>query len=144
MADDTDICEKWILKKLYETENAGFSEDFCYSLHQYAEQWIQLSKPMKKIEARLKIQADEDKTLQLIYESIPGIGLIHARQLANELGDMKQFKNEKQIFSFTGLTPSEHSSGENIRQGHITRQGNSTLRKILIEASWIAVTKDPS
>lgn len=44
----------------------------------------------------------------------------------------------------TGLTPSEHSSGEHTRQGHITRQGNSVLRKILIEAAWVAIYKDPS
>lgn len=38
----------------------------------------------------------------------------------------KEFKNERQLFSYTGLTPSEHSSGDNIRRGHITRQGNSS------------------
>jgi transposase len=91
-----------------------------------------------------KIQASEEKSLQLIYESVPGIGSIHARQLANELGDMTQFKNEKQLFSFTGLTPSEHSSGEHTRQGNITRQGASVLRKILVEAAWVTITKDPS
>ena len=57
---------------------------------------------------------------------------------------MKQFRNEKQLFSFTGLTPSEYSSGEHTRQGNITRQGNSILRKILIEAAWVAITIDPS
>jgi transposase len=91
----------------------------------------------------LNVQAEEDKALQMLYQSAPGIGPIHARQLSNELGDMKQFKNEKQLFSYTGLTPSEHSSGEHTRQGHITRQGNSVLRKILIEAAWVAIKKDP-
>ena len=57
---------------------------------------------------------------------------------------MRQFRNEKKLFSYTGLTPSEHSSGEHVRQGHISRQGRSILRKILVEASWTAITKDPS
>ena len=145
MADDTIICEKWISKKLKEVVvKAGYTKDFYYSLNQYAELWIHLTKQMKEIESRLNVQAEEDKALQMLYESAPGIGPIHARQLANELGDMKQFKNEKQLFSYTGLTPSEHSSGEHIRQGHITRQGNSVLRKILIEAAWVAIKKDPS
>lgn len=144
MEDDTVICEKWISKKLKEVVvKARYTEDFCYSLTQYAELWIHLTKQMKKIELRLDIQAKEDEALQMLYDSAPGIGPIHARQLANELGDMKQFKNEKQLFSYTGLTPSEHSSGEHTRQGHITRQGNSVLRKILIEAAWVAIKKDP-
>jgi transposase len=142
--DDTKICEAWISKKVREIEQKGYSEDFCYSVNQYAEEWIQLTKKMKKIESRLTIQAESEKGLQLIYESVPGIGPLHARQLANELGNMKQFHNEKRLFSFTGLTPSEYSSGEHIRQGNISRQGNPMLRKILIEAAWVAIKKDPS
>ena len=142
--DDTRLCPKWLSQKLNEVEHGSYSKDFRYSVNQYAEQWIQLTNRIKEIESKLAIQASEDKGLQLIYESVPGIGLIHARQLANELGDMTQFKNEKQLFSFTGLTPSEHSSGEHVRQRHITRQGNSLLRNILVEAAWIAITKDPS
>jgi transposase len=41
------------------------------------------------------------------------------------------------------LTPSEHSSGEYTRQGHITRQGNSILRGIFVEAAWVAIHNDP-
>ncbi|MBV8887744.1 MAG: IS110 family transposase [Chroococcidiopsidaceae cyanobacterium CP_BM_RX_35] len=70
------------------------------------------------------------------------MGLLSARILANELGDMSQFKNERQLFSYTGLTPSEYSSGENMRKGHITRQGNSRVRGILIEIAWQAIGED--
>lgn len=141
--DDTALCPKWISKKLSEVKSADFSEDFCFSISQYAEEWMQLTDRIKKIESRLLAQAEEEPGLQMIYESVPGIGPVHARQLANELGDMAQFRNEKQLFSFTGLTPSEHSSGEHVRQGHITRQGNSVLRRILVEAAWVAIKKDP-
>jgi len=145
MTDDTVICEKWISKKLKEVVvKTSYTKDFYYTINQYAELWIHLTKQIKEIELRLNIQAGEDKVLQVLYESVPGIGPVHARQLANELGDMKQFKNEKQIFSYTGLTPREYSSGEHTRQGHITRQGSSVLRKILVEAAWVAIKKDPS
>lgn len=111
---------------------------------QYAEEWESLTEKMKEIQGQLKNQVECENELHLIYESVPGIGLIYARELANELGDMSQFRNEKQLFSYTGLTPREYSSGDHIRQGHITRQGRPVLRKILVEASWIAITKDPS
>ena len=55
---------------------------------------------------------------------------------------MSQFANERQLFSYTGLTPSEFSSGDKVRKGHITHQGNKRIRYILTEAAWIAIKKD--
>lgn len=141
--DDTVLCEQWLAEKLNEVSKANFSADFCFTINHYANQWRYLTQCVKDVEKRFILQAHEDHGLQQIYESVPGIGPIHARQLVNELGDMKQFKNEKRLFSYTGLTPSEHSSGEHTWQGHITRQGNPQLRHILVEAAWVAITEDP-
>ncbi len=55
---------------------------------------------------------------------------------------MSQFHNERQLFSYTGLTPCEFSSGEAIHRGHISKQGNSRLRAILVEVAWRAIKKD--
>jgi transposase len=107
-------------------------------------QWGELANQLTTLELELAKQAQGDKELEVVYQSTPGIGPIHARVLANELGNMEQFKNEKQLFSFTGLTPSEHSSGEHKRQGHISRQGRPLLRKTLVEASWTAIRRDKS
>jgi transposase len=142
--DETVLCEQWLVEKLNEVSKANFSDDFCFTINHYANQWRYLTQCVKDVEKRFILQAHEDNGLQQIYESVPGIGPIHARQLVNELGDMKQFRNEKRLFSYTGLTPSEHSSGERIWQGHITRQGNPELRHILVEAAWVAITEDPS
>ncbi len=46
------------------------------------------------------------------------------------------------MFSYTGLTPSEFSSGDTVRKGHITRQGNKRVRYILNQAAWRAIKKD--
>lgn len=142
--DDKALTRKFIKQKLLEIENGNYHKDFYYSAQKYAKEWEDLTEKMKEIREQLKIQAEDAGSIQAIYESVPGIGLIHSRELANELGDMRQFRNEKKLFSYTGLTPSEHSSGEHVHQGHISRQGRSVLRKILVEASWVAITKDPS
>lgn len=141
--DDTKVCQIWITKKLLDVENGGYSKDFLYTINQYAQQWTQLNARIKEIDKMIKQQSTEDNGLQQLYESAPGIGPLSARQLVNELGDMKQFHNEKKLFSYLGLTPSEHSSGEYTRQGHITRQGNSILRGIFVEAAWVAIHNDP-
>lgn len=141
--DKTRVSKNWLIDKLLEIEEKGYPIDFIYTVRFYKEEWEHLTEKIKEIEEHLKIQAESDKTIHQIYQSVPGIGPIHGGQLANELGDMIQFRNEKQLFNYTGLTPSEYSSGEHVRQGHISRQGRSVLRKILVEASWVAITIDP-
>ena len=42
-----------------------------------------------------------------------------------------------------GLTPSEHSSGESVRQGGITKAGNKHLRRVLVEAAWHYISASP-
>jgi len=109
----------------------------------YWQIWKALDAQIKKLDEELKQQAQEDPN-EKIYRSAPGIGPLGARILSNELGDMSQFNNERQLFSYTGLTPCEHSSGDNTRRGHITRQGNSRVRWVLCEAAWRAIKKDTS
>ena len=53
-----------------------------------------------------------------------------------ELGDLSRFQNPKELMAYLGLVPSEHSSGETIRRGGITKTGNSHARKVLVEGAW--------
>jgi transposase len=103
--------------------------------------WKSIDLEIKKIELKLKEQAQQDEN-ESTYRSAPGIGFLAARVLSNELGNMSHFDNERQLFSYTGLTPSEYSSGETTCKGHITRVGNSRVRHILNQAAWQAISKD--
>lgn len=82
----TVISPKWMTQKLLEIKKGDYPEDFYYSIKKYEEEWKHLTEKIKEIEERLKIQAKADQDIHCIYESVPGIGLIHGRQLANELG----------------------------------------------------------
>ena len=112
---------------------------FCLEI--LCKQWLEITNDIKRIDKHLKTQHSD---LLEIYLSIPGIGPTTARILINELGDMSQFSNECQLFSYTGLTPSQYSSGEAKRLGHISHQGKSVFRKILVESAWTAVRYDES
>lgn len=138
--DNRKVTKKWI----DEIKQCQCDESVKYFIQVCTDEWIFLNNQLKDIDAKLAIQAQFDLEFEKIYRSAPGIGEMHARILANELEDMKQFSNEKQLFSFTGLTPSEYSSGEHKRLGHISRQGRSLLRKVLIQAAWTAIKKDQS
>jgi transposase len=130
--DKKKVSEKWA-KVL---EAMPLSPGLKYAITSYLAQWRQMNIKVKEIEKELAVQAQKDGAIEAIYRSIPGIGLLSARILANEIEDTLQFDNEKRLFSYTGLTPSEHSSGEHVRQGHITRHGKPILRKILVQAAW--------
>lgn len=114
-----------------------------YALNHLINMWQELTTRIKEINVEIGKQAAEDHTLEAVYRSTPGIGPIGARVLANEVEDMTYFQNERQIFSYTGLTPSEHSSGGHVRKGHISRQGKTIIRKILVLAAWKAIQIDP-
>ena len=92
----------------------------------------------------LREQAKAQAALETVYRSVPGIGEVVARTLATALGDMRRFANERALFSYTGLTPSEYSSGASVRRGHISRQGVSRLRHVLVETAWRALPRDPT
>jgi len=79
-----------------------------------------------------------------IARSLPGIGWLTAIRLILELGeDFERFKSGAAIASFVGLGGSEYSTGEKIRKGGITKQGNSFVRSCLIESAWAAIRYDP-
>lgn len=118
-------------------------EEFTFALKLHWQVWKTLDEQINQITRELNRQAGQDP-YAATYRSAPGVGTITARVLSNELGNMSRFANERQLFSYTGLTPGEHSSGETVKRGRITKQGNRHLRAILIEAAWRAIRKDPA
>lgn len=114
------------------------------SVGSYIEEIEFFEKQMKQYDKNYK-KGPEDKTLRKNWElllSVYGIGELIATALTYEIGDWKRFNNEGEISAYFGLTPSEYSSGEHINKGRITGQGNSWLRSLLIEASWMLISKD--
>jgi len=75
--------------------------------------------------------------------TVPGLGWITASHLVARLGDWRQLRDVRQIASFLGLVSSEHSTGDDIQRGAITRSGDSRLRNKLIQVAWTAIRKDP-
>jgi transposase len=133
------ISKKWLCELL----SLELNEDLRFCIKKLAEVWLYFSKEIVNIEKKLNLLTPEEEELYKAYHKIPGIGSRIARTLVHELGDTLQFSNEEKLFSFCGLTPSEHSSREHKRLGHITHQGNPILRKVLVQAAWVAIKKDP-
>jgi transposase len=73
----------------------------------------------------------------------PGVGALTALAFVLIIGKSERFQCGKQVASYLGLVPLEKSSGNRRRLGHITKQGNSLLRFLLVEAAQVAVRRLP-
>jgi transposase len=72
----------------------------------------------------------------------PGVGPLTALAFVLIIGTVERFKCGKQIGSYVGLIPEEDSSAGHQRLGHITKQGSSLLRFLLVEAAQAAARCD--
>ena len=104
-----------------------------------------LTSQVKKISKQVVALSRSNKYRHKItlLRSVPGIGILIGMELLVELADMERFKTAEEIASYMGLTPSEYSSGQHVRQGRITRCGNKRARTCLVESSWHLIVKDP-
>ncbi len=73
----------------------------------------------------------------------PGVGALTALAFVLIIGKADRFQCGKQIASYLGLVPLEKSSGNQRRLGHITKQGNSLLRFLLVEAAQVTTRSLP-
>jgi transposase len=73
----------------------------------------------------------------------PGVGALTALAFVLIIGEAQRFDCGKQIASYLGLVPLEDSSGNRRRLGHITKQGSSILRFLLVEAAQVTVRSIP-
>ena len=88
----------------------------------------------KELERRS--QVDVKTTLLRTH---PGVGLLTALAVVHTLEPLDRFRRARCVAAYCGLDPLEHSSGETVRFGHISKQGNRLLRFLLIEAGRSAV-----
>ena len=73
----------------------------------------------------------------------PGVGPVTALAFTLTRGPAERFSRGKQVASYLGLIPSEHSSGGRQQLGRISKQGSSFLRFLLVEAGQTAARYDP-
>jgi transposase len=111
------------------------------------EHLLALLEPLRQVIGLLHLQI-EALTQELeasVALPIPkGLGPLTVATLDREVCDWSRFKNRRQVAAHTGLVPGEHSSGENRRQGSVTKCGNPRLRWALCEAAWRLVKYQPN
>jgi transposase len=103
------------------------------------------------LEALDQAQARRDRLTEHMIELVPswslawlvealqalrGYRLVNAASLVAEIGDPRRFGSPRELMGYLGMVPSEHSSGDRVQRGGLTKTGNRRARKVLIEAAW--------
>jgi transposase len=93
---------------------------------------------LQRLEAELPALVQSWRWLPVVeaIQALRGVQFIAAVTLPAELGDLTRFDNPRQLMSYLGLVPSEHTTGEHRRQGSITKTGNAHARRVLVEGAW--------
>jgi len=105
-----------------------------------------LEAEIERMEEPIRQLAQQPRHKPIIEELTQehGVGLITAMVYRTEIGYAGRFRRGRRVGKFVGLTPTSHESGQQQdRKGHISRQGPPRLRKILCQASWVHVQRDP-
>lgn len=93
---------------------------------------------IRKLERRLTQLAKQHPVCQRIME-IPGVGYLTASATVAAIGDPRDFKTGRQFAAALGLVPQQRSSGGKTVLGHITKRGNSYLRKLFVHGARAAM-----
>jgi len=89
------------------------------------------------------LAAAQQHAVARLLETHPGVGPITALAYALTLGEVERFAHSRQVVSYLGLNPAEHSSGGRQHLGAISKQGNPMLRSLLVEAGQSAARLVP-
>jgi transposase len=65
----------------------------------------------------------------------PSVGPVTAAAFCSTIDDVERFRNAHQVEAYLGLVPSEKSSGERQQRGHITKAGNTRMRRLLVQVA---------
>jgi transposase len=92
-----------------------------------------LDEQIRPLDAAVEKAAFAHEQARLLMTQ-PGVGAITALAFVMTIGDANRFQRGKQVASYLGLIPREHSSGGRQHLGAISKQGNRFVRLLLVEA----------
>jgi len=115
----------------YEHQLTAVSKEIFLHLH---EQFQVYKKQVEDYDKKIKQQANDDPRCQAI-QNIEGVGPITASAIVATIGDPKTFKNGREVAAWLGLVPKQHSSGNKVTLGGITKRGDRYIRMLLVHGA---------
>lgn len=84
-----------------------------------------------------KVKKEILKSMTVNFHKIVGVSEFNLKAIAAELGNLKRFRNHKQVVAFAGIDPSVKESGSSVRgRSHLSKRGSKTIRYFLYQSAW--------
>jgi transposase len=118
-------------QKLGHTEQRIAFEEMLLAVRQAQER-------IGRLEAAIRTAVPDWSLAEVVTAlmAMRGIDLVSATAFLAEIGDLSRFRTPRELMAYLGLVPSEHSTGNTVHRGPITKAGNRRARRILTECSW--------
>ena len=90
----------------------------------------------KAIDEAVQEAPAEIRAVVEALQALRGVAQTTAATIVSELGSLSRFPSPRQLMGYSGLVACEHTSGNRVQRGGITKTGNSHLRRVVVEAAW--------
>jgi transposase len=138
------LCRKQKLftkKGRAELESLGLGPWASYRRQELLRMLDELDQSLQRLDDAVQQQAEQNpQAVRLMTH--PGVGPVTSLAFVLTIGPVGRFQRSKQVASYLGLNPREHSSGGRQRLGSISKQGNPMMRSLLVEAGHTAARLD--
>src|ERR1700730_1215779 len=127
--------------KVYYRWLAGLSFDAAAMQTAFTEYWLAVQAADERVQRltealQASVHGWRFEPVVAALQALRGIDVITSIGLMAEIGDLSRFDHPRKLMGYLGLVPSEHSSGDRVSRGSITKTGNAHARRLLTEAAW--------
>jgi transposase len=98
------------------------------------QQQRELNDKIAQMDQKMEQQTKEQEPVRRLM-SVPGVGVVTALAMVALVDQAQRFDNAKQVRSYVGLVPGEHSTGEGQRRTRITKTGDGMVRRLLVQCA---------
>lgn len=125
---------EWLAQIRFEL--VGLAATLQDYLHEVDHQGQRIAQLEQAIDRAVEGAPAQIQAVIAALQALRGVAKVTAIGVVAEVGEFTRFSHPTQLMGYSGGVPSEHSSGNRIRRGSITKTGNAHLRRLVIESSW--------
>lgn len=126
---------EWIKRKVH-FDLAALEATVCDYVHEVEHVAGRLERLERAIRQAACSAPPKMRAVIEALQALRGVAEIGAVTIVAEVGELSRFGSARQLMGYSGLVPSEHSSGNRRIQSTITKTGNAHLRRVMVEAAW--------
>jgi len=135
----------WSAAAVAALRRCGVCEDLRFVLDTYLDELDDLSQALRRTEQRMRQMSRRRRyrSGEAILRSHPGVGAITSMTFLTEVYRPERFDAKRELTRYCGLVPRVSQSGETRHEGALIKGGRKGLRRLLVEAAWVWIGKDP-